>query len=68
LKLGISLFLIPGIGAQGGDLEASVSSGNTNGIALINVSRGILYSKDPALAAIDYKSKINLVLKNLVGT
>ena len=68
LEAGDIPFLIPGIGAQGGDLEASVSSGNTNGIALINVSRGILYSKDPALAAIDYKSKINLVLKNLVGT
>ena len=40
LEAGDIPFLIPGIGAQGGDLEASVSSGNTNGIALINVSRG----------------------------
>ena len=49
-------------------LEDSLKIEYEGGLSLINVSRGILYSKDPALAAIDYKSKINLVLKNLVGT
>lgn len=39
-------FLIPGIGAQGGDLEASFRAGNTNGIAIINVSRGISFAGD----------------------
>lgn len=37
-------WLIPGIGAQGGDLKQSVEIGNSNGIGLINVSRGILYA------------------------
>ncbi len=67
LEAGDLPFLIPGIGAQGGDLEGSVSAGNTDGIALINVSRGILYASDPSLAAMDYKSKINLVLNNSAG-
>ena len=37
-------FLIPGIGVQGGDLETSFRSGNTNGVAVINVSRGIIFA------------------------
>jgi orotidine-5'-phosphate decarboxylase len=39
-------FLIPGIGAQGGDLEASVLEGTDafGEMALINSSRGILYA------------------------
>jgi orotidine-5'-phosphate decarboxylase len=39
-------FLIPGIGAQGGDLEASVIEGTdaSGGLAVINSSRAILYA------------------------
>ena len=39
-------FLIPGIGAQGGDLEASVLEGTdaSGEMAVINSSRGILYA------------------------
>jgi len=37
-------FLIPGIGTQGGDLETSFRSGNSNGIAVINVSRSIIFA------------------------
>lgn len=36
-------FLIPGIGAQGGDLEASVTAGGT-GPFIINSSRSIIYA------------------------
>ncbi|TDI92067.1 MAG: orotidine-5'-phosphate decarboxylase [Caldithrix sp.] len=38
-------FLIPGIGAQGGDLEQSVLNGTdeSGGLALFNSSRGIIY-------------------------
>lgn len=38
-------FLIPGIGAQGGDLEASVQCGtdNSGGLALLAASRSIIY-------------------------
>ena len=35
--------LIPGIGAQGGDLKKSMKYGNQNGVALIDVSRGISF-------------------------
>ena len=38
--------LIPGIGAQGGDLKKSMKYGNQNGVALINISRGISYAGD----------------------
>ncbi|MDZ7338252.1 MAG: orotidine-5'-phosphate decarboxylase [candidate division KSB1 bacterium] len=38
-------FLIPGIGAQGGDLEAAVANGTDDrgGLALFNSSRGIIF-------------------------
>ena len=45
-------WLIPGIGAQGGDLEASISIGNRNAIGIVNVSRGILYAGDGSLDTI----------------
>ncbi|HIA95046.1 MAG TPA: orotidine-5'-phosphate decarboxylase [Candidatus Marinimicrobia bacterium] len=38
--------LIPGIGAQGGDLAHSVRVGNQTGVGLINVSRGINFVGD----------------------
>ncbi len=53
---GIS-WLIPGIGAQGGSLEESVSIGNQNGTGIINVSRGILYAGDVSLDAIVESAK-----------
>jgi orotidine-5'-phosphate decarboxylase len=39
-------FLIPGIGAQGGDLEATIAAGTNEfgGLAFINASRSILYA------------------------
>ncbi len=39
-------FLMPGVGAQGGDLEKSIRYGNEKGIALISISRGIIFSGD----------------------
>ncbi len=38
--------LIPGVGAQGGDLDASMRLGNDGGPAIINVSRGISFAGD----------------------
>ncbi|MBT4555814.1 MAG: orotidine-5'-phosphate decarboxylase [Candidatus Marinimicrobia bacterium] len=38
--------LIPGVGAQGGDLEHSVKMGNQSGVGLINISRGISFAGD----------------------
>lgn len=49
--------LIPGVGAQGGDLEASIKYGGKRSI--INVSRNVIYSDNPRLAAKDFRDKIN---------
>ncbi len=65
--------LLPGVGAQGGDLEASVRAGidrNGRGL-LVSVSRGIIYaSRDPASfaddarqAALEYLRRIDEVLR-----
>ena len=67
LEAGDMPFLIPGIGAQGGDLEASVHAGNRDGVALISVSRSVLYAAEPGSAAMDYNSIINEVLGGLKG-
>lgn len=57
--------LIPGVGSQGGDLEASVRNGinsQKQGI-IITSSRGIIYSNDPRQATIDLDKKIREILK-----
>ena len=62
-------WLIPGIGAQGGDLKQSVTISNKeNSIGLINVSRGILFAGDCSIhdivqAAENYNHQINGNLK-----
>ena len=38
--------LIPGVGAQGGDLNICMKIGNNNGISLINISRSISFTGD----------------------
>lgn len=55
------VFLVPGIGAQGGDVNAVVEAGlDANGGGLmISSSRGILYSDDPAAAARALRDEIN---------
>ena len=60
-------WLIPGVGAQGGDLEASISIGNKNGVGIVNVSRSILYAENGSLDAIvgsakNYTNKIRKFL------
>jgi orotidine 5'-phosphate decarboxylase subfamily 2 len=49
--------LIPGVGAQGGDLEASVKYGGNR--AIINASRSILYAQDPGAEAQKLRDQIN---------
>lgn len=53
--------LIPGVGAQGGDMEASVKFGvNKQGNrAVINSSRGIIYAENPREAAKTLRDNIN---------
>ncbi|MFB0515555.1 MAG: orotidine-5'-phosphate decarboxylase [Candidatus Neomarinimicrobiota bacterium] len=62
-------FLIPGIGAQGGDLEPAVACGTPAAPSIINVSRGILYagqgSLEDILAAVnDYNRQINALVQS----
>lgn len=49
--------LIPGVGAQGGDLESSVKYGGKR--AIINASRSILYADDPKAEAKKLRDEIN---------
>lgn len=37
-------FLVPGVGAQGGDVEAAVEYGLADGVGLVNSSRGIIFA------------------------
>jgi len=54
-------FLVPGIGAQGGDLQAVLQAGlNHEGTGLIiNASRSVIYADDRAAAASDLRDRIN---------
>lgn len=54
-------FLVPGIGAQGGDVASVVDAGlNANGLGLlISSSRQILFSDDPAAEARRLRDEIN---------
>lgn len=56
-------FLVPGVGAQGGDVAAVVAAGrNVAGKGLIiNSSRGIIFADDPAAAAKALRDEINAV-------
>jgi orotidine-5'-phosphate decarboxylase len=58
-------FLVPGVGAQGGDVAAAVSAGlDARGKGLlISSSRAILLSEDPAAAARDLRDEINAARK-----
>lgn len=58
--------LVPGIGAQGGDLEGTIKNGldsNRQGL-IISSSRGIIYAEDTRQAALDLHEKIKGLLKN----
>ncbi|MGI8564202.1 MAG: orotidine-5'-phosphate decarboxylase [Candidatus Dormibacter sp.] len=60
-------FLIPGIGAQDGELEASVRAAwnGDDASCLISSSRSVLYADDPGGAARRLKDQINAVLTAL---
>jgi orotidine-5'-phosphate decarboxylase len=57
-------FLIPGVGAQGGDLEGSVRAAWNGDPAscLISSSRSILYADNPARAASAMQAEINSIV------
>jgi uridine monophosphate synthetase len=61
-------FLIPGIGAQGGDLAASVTAGirgDKQGI-VVNASRSIAQAGDPGSAAKEMRDAMNQARRNKI--
>ncbi|MEQ8674331.1 MAG: orotidine-5'-phosphate decarboxylase [Aggregatilineales bacterium] len=59
--VGDMTLLVPGIGAQGGNLQQTVTFGvnSLNKGLIINSSRGIIFSEDPARAAQELRDAIN---------
>lgn len=59
--IGDMTMLVPGVGKQGGNAEEVVKAGlNSEGAGLIiNSSRGIIFSDDPAKAAKELRDEIN---------
>lgn len=59
--------LIPGIGAQGGDLENTIKNGKNskNQGIIISSSRGIIFAPDPRQATQTLNSQIQEILKNV---
>ena len=53
-------FLVPGVGAQGGDVEAVIAGGRDahGGGLLINASRSIIFADDPAAEAKSLRDQI----------
>lgn len=60
-------FLVPGVGAQGGDLEGSVRAAwnGDHASCLIATSRAVLYADDPRAAADELRQAINRVLERI---
>ena len=57
-------FLIPGVGAQGGDVEGSVRAAwnGDNASCLVSASRSVLFAENPAKEAAKLKDAINAVV------
>jgi uridine monophosphate synthetase len=62
--------LLPGVGAQGGDLVGALAAGlREDGLGVVvNSSRGIIYAPDPRQAALDLREQINGARAGLVAT
>ncbi len=65
--VGDMTLLVPGIGAQGGDLEATLRAGlnsKKQGL-MINSSRGIIFAENPRNEAMKLRNEINKILSTL---
>ncbi len=62
-------FLVPGVGAQGGDLETALRAGlRADGLGvLVNVSRAIARAADPRKTASDLRAEMGDLRKRLKG-
>lgn len=56
-------FLLPGVGRQGGDVEATVRAAYTGDpvSCLVAVAGAVMYAEEPRLAALDWRDRIRLV-------
>ncbi|BBJ27327.1 orotidine-5'-phosphate decarboxylase [Athalassotoga saccharophila] len=54
-----SLILVPGVGAQGGDVQKVMNSIDGRNL-LVNVSRSIIFSADPEKSSYDYSKLLSL--------
>ena len=63
-----SWLLVPGVGAQGGDLRAALRAGlRPDGLGMIiSSSRGVLYDRNPREAALNLRQRINDARDSLV--
>lgn len=63
--VGEMTLLVPGVGAQGGDIAEVVNAGLNQAKRglIINSSRGIIFADDPAAAARDLRDQINQAAK-----
>ncbi|MCS7286448.1 MAG: orotidine-5'-phosphate decarboxylase [Anaerolineae bacterium] len=61
--------LLPGVGAQGGDLEEALAAGlaEPEGRVVVNVSRDVIYAENPRQAAAEYRERINRTREALKG-
>lgn len=59
--------LVPGVGAQGGNVEAAVRAGidSTGAGMIVNASRSIIFADDPVAAARDLQESINAARRAL---
>ena len=66
--IGDMTLLVPGIGAQGGDIEATVKAGlNSEKLGMIiNSSRGIIFAQNPGEEAEKLKDAINKYRRELI--
>ncbi len=58
-------FLVPGVGAQGGDAEAAVEYGLADGVGLVNSSRGIIFAGEGAHGSVDFATAAGEAAKRL---
>jgi orotidine-5'-phosphate decarboxylase len=56
-------FLVPGVGAQGGDARAAVEHGLADGVGLVNSSRGIIFAGEDAAG--DYFAAAGVAARRL---
>ena len=58
-------FLVPGVGAQGGDAAAAVEYGLADGVGLVNSSRGIIFAGEGAADEDEYFRAVGAAAKRL---